>query len=130
MGGNGSESCLAAYSGDLINISHRKFLRLSLFRGNRSGPWLPWPKQHFHIEGRRCLRCEYSMWWTAGAVVVFAAAISYKLLPAAPPLPTVGSVAPDFTLQMHTGASFTLSKVIEERRRVLLWFYPVASTPG
>jgi hypothetical protein len=38
-------------------------------------------------------------------------------------LATVGSVAPDFDLPNHRGAQL-------RGRRVILWFYPKADTPG
>jgi len=39
-----------------------------------------------------------------------------------------GDQAPDFTLSDHQGAPFTLSA--SRGRRVLIWFYPEAETPG
>jgi peroxiredoxin Q/BCP len=39
-----------------------------------------------------------------------------------------GDQAPDFTLQSHDGKPFTLGAM--RGRRVLLWFYPEAETPG
>jgi peroxiredoxin Q/BCP len=39
-----------------------------------------------------------------------------------------GEVAPDFTVKAHTGESVTLSGL--RGKRVLLWFYPMADTPG
>ena len=39
-----------------------------------------------------------------------------------------GDQAPDFTLTTHDGKLFTLSAM--RGRRVLLWFYPEAETPG
>lgn len=39
-----------------------------------------------------------------------------------------GAMAPDFTVEAHTGEKVTLSKL--RGKRVLLWFYPVADTPG
>jgi peroxiredoxin Q/BCP len=39
-----------------------------------------------------------------------------------------GDQAPDFTLGTHDGRSFTLSSM--RGRRLLLWFYPEADTPG
>jgi peroxiredoxin Q/BCP len=39
-----------------------------------------------------------------------------------------GDQAPDFTLTSHDGTPFTLSAMHD--RRVLLWFYPEAETPG
>ena len=40
----------------------------------------------------------------------------------------VGEEAPDFTVQTHTGEWLKLSSL--RGHRVLLWFYPVADTPG
>ena len=37
-------------------------------------------------------------------------------------------MAPDFTATSHTGASVTLSRL--RGKKVLLWFYPEADTPG
>ncbi len=42
---------------------------------------------------------------------------------------TVGSTAPDFTLQDQQGTPFQLSAALAEKR-VLLYFYPKAMTPG
>jgi thioredoxin-dependent peroxiredoxin len=39
-----------------------------------------------------------------------------------------GDTAPDLTLTTHEGKSLTLSSL--RGRKVLLWFYPMASTPG
>ena len=39
-----------------------------------------------------------------------------------------GDAAPAFELQDHTGATRTLSDFAG--KRVLLWFYPKADTPG
>lgn len=39
-----------------------------------------------------------------------------------------GDAAPDFTAQSHTGA--TLSLLNFRGKKVLLWFYPEADTPG
>jgi peroxiredoxin Q/BCP len=44
------------------------------------------------------------------------------------PLLKPGNQAPDFTLMSHDGTLFTLSAM--RGRRVLLWFYPEAETPG
>lgn len=44
-----------------------------------------------------------------------------------------GDTAPDFTLLDHHGEPFTLSTSLEERaggRKVLVYFYPRADTPG
>jgi len=40
----------------------------------------------------------------------------------------VGSDAPDFSLPNHRGETTSLSAL--RGRRVLVWFYPVADTPG
>jgi peroxiredoxin Q/BCP len=40
----------------------------------------------------------------------------------------VGDVAPDFTVQDQQGETFRLSDL--RGKRVLLWFYPKADTPG
>jgi len=40
----------------------------------------------------------------------------------------VGDTAPDFTSPLHDGTSLTLSEL--RGRKVLLWFYPKADTPG
>jgi len=40
----------------------------------------------------------------------------------------VGDPAPDFELQAHDGKPLTLSTL--RGRKVLLWFYPKADTPG
>ena len=40
----------------------------------------------------------------------------------------VGDPAPDFTLPTHQGKPLTLSSL--RGKKVLLWFYPRADTPG
>jgi peroxiredoxin Q/BCP len=40
----------------------------------------------------------------------------------------VGDAAPDFTAQTHTGQTLKLSGL--RGKKVLLWFYPKADTPG
>jgi peroxiredoxin len=40
----------------------------------------------------------------------------------------VGSVAPSFSLIDHTGRTQSLAEL--RGKRVVLWFYPKASTPG
>jgi peroxiredoxin Q/BCP len=40
----------------------------------------------------------------------------------------VGDVAPDFTARAHTGEDVSLSDL--RGRKVVLWFYPRADTPG
>lgn len=39
-----------------------------------------------------------------------------------------GESAPDFTVQTHTGQSLSLTNL--KGKKVLLWFYPKADTPG
>jgi peroxiredoxin Q/BCP len=39
-----------------------------------------------------------------------------------------GQQAPAFTVESHTGETIKLGNY--RGKRVLLWFYPVASTPG
>lgn len=39
-----------------------------------------------------------------------------------------GTLAPDFTVKTHEGNDLRLSDL--QGRRVLLWFYPKADTPG
>ncbi len=41
---------------------------------------------------------------------------------------TVGNMAPDFTATTHEGQPLTLSSL--RGKKVLLWFYPKADTPG
>ena len=41
---------------------------------------------------------------------------------------TAGQPAPDFTLQTHEGKTVSLRDL--RGRKVLLWFYPKADTPG
>jgi thioredoxin-dependent peroxiredoxin len=43
--------------------------------------------------------------------------------------PTVGDIAPDFTVKDVTGRELTLSKLVE-RGPVVVAFYPKAFTPG
>lgn len=43
-------------------------------------------------------------------------------------MPHVGDPAPDFTLKDQDGNDVTLSKL--RGKRVVIWFYPKASTPG
>ena len=40
----------------------------------------------------------------------------------------VGDVAPDFKVKTHTGEEVRLDDF--KGRRVVLWFYPKAATPG
>lgn len=40
----------------------------------------------------------------------------------------VGDQAPDFTVKTHTGESVTLSDL--KGKKVVMWFYPKADTPG
>lgn len=44
------------------------------------------------------------------------------------PLIEVGQKAPDFTLTAHDGSAVSLAD--QAGRYVVLWFYPVADTPG
>jgi peroxiredoxin Q/BCP len=39
-----------------------------------------------------------------------------------------GDPAPDFTVQTHEGKPFSLASC--QGKKVLLWFYPKADTPG
>lgn len=39
-----------------------------------------------------------------------------------------GDVAPAFEVKTHLGETLTLASL--QGKRVLLWFYPVADTPG
>ena len=40
----------------------------------------------------------------------------------------VGDTAPEFTVQTHEGKELSLASL--RGRKVLLWFYPKADTPG
>ena len=40
----------------------------------------------------------------------------------------VGDIAPDFTVKTHQGNELSLSAL--RGKKVLLWFYPKADTPG
>ena len=43
-------------------------------------------------------------------------------------MPKIGDVAPDFTLTTHEGHQLALASL--RGRKLLLWFYPEADTPG
>jgi peroxiredoxin Q/BCP len=43
-------------------------------------------------------------------------------------MPKVGDVAPDFRVKDHTGKERTLTEL--RGKRVVLWFFPKADTPG
>jgi peroxiredoxin Q/BCP len=43
-------------------------------------------------------------------------------------MPKVGEPAPDFTLKSHEGLQIALVRL--RGRKVILWFYPEADTPG
>jgi peroxiredoxin len=43
-------------------------------------------------------------------------------------MPKIGEPAPDFTLVSHAGKQVALTKL--RGRKVILWFYPEADTPG
>jgi len=45
-----------------------------------------------------------------------------------PKLLAVGDVAPDFEVEAHDGRTVRLSSL--RGRKVVLWFYPKADTPG
>lgn len=51
-----------------------------------------------------------------------------RLLQGAPALLAPGSRAPDFTLPAHDGSTVSLRSLAG--RRVVLWFFPKAGTPG
>ena len=40
----------------------------------------------------------------------------------------IGTPAPDFTAQTHEGKTLSLASL--KGKKVLLWFYPKADTPG
>lgn len=40
----------------------------------------------------------------------------------------IGAPAPDFTVQTHEGKNLSLASL--RGKKVLLWFYPKADTPG
>ncbi len=44
------------------------------------------------------------------------------------PMLKAGDLAPDFTAQAHTGATVKLFDL--RGKWVVLWFYPMADTPG
>ena len=43
-------------------------------------------------------------------------------------MPAIGSVAPAFEVSDHNGKTVKLSQF--KGKRVVLWFYPMADTPG
>jgi peroxiredoxin Q/BCP len=45
-----------------------------------------------------------------------------------PPMLTPGDPAPAFTVQTHEGKTLSLAAL--KGKKVLLWFYPKADTPG
>ena len=45
-----------------------------------------------------------------------------------PPMLKPGEPAPDFTAQTHEGKTLSLTQL--QGKKVLLWFYPKADTPG
>ena len=45
-----------------------------------------------------------------------------------PPMLKSGDPAPDFTVQTHEGTTLSLASC--QGKKVLLWFYPKADTPG
>jgi peroxiredoxin Q/BCP len=51
-----------------------------------------------------------------------------KMLLRRPQMLNVGDPAPEFALQDHTGVTRRLSDY--RGKRVVLWFYPKADTPG
>jgi peroxiredoxin Q/BCP len=44
------------------------------------------------------------------------------------PILDEGALAPDFSVKAHDGSTVKLSSL--RGKRVLLWFYPMADTPG
>lgn len=50
-------------------------------------------------------------------------------MPEAPRL-AAGDAAPDFTLASDTGGEINLYDLLEEGRKVIVYFYPAAMTPG
>ncbi len=45
-----------------------------------------------------------------------------------PPMLKPGESAPDFTVHTHEGKTLSLAEL--QGKKVLLWFYPKADTPG
>ncbi|QDU67596.1 Putative peroxiredoxin bcp [Planctomycetes bacterium Pla86] len=45
-----------------------------------------------------------------------------------PTMPTIGAPAPEFDLPTHSGQRMRLADL--RGKRVVLWFYPKADTPG
>ncbi len=44
------------------------------------------------------------------------------------PMLSIGTQAPEFTLPAHDGSTISLAEL--RGKRVVLWFYPKADTPG
>lgn len=51
-----------------------------------------------------------------------------RLFGKATPMLTIGTQAPEFTLPAHDGSTISLAEL--RGKRVVLWFYPKADTPG
>jgi len=51
-----------------------------------------------------------------------------RLFTKAPTMLPIGSLAPEFRLPAHDGSTVSLADL--RGKRVLLWFYPKADTPG
>jgi peroxiredoxin Q/BCP len=61
-------------------------------------------------------------------MIRFAKTLLRRALTRSAPMPRPGDRAPDFELSDHTGVVHKLSDYAG--KRVVLWFYPVADTPG